>query len=49
MQALKAADRKVLTNAAVEIVGGTPDEFAAFIRAEMDRVGKVIKSASFTN
>jgi tripartite-type tricarboxylate transporter receptor subunit TctC len=49
VQALKAADPKVLTNAAVEIVGGTPDEFAAFIRAEMDRVGKVIKSASFTN
>ena len=49
VQALKAVDPKVLTNAAVEIVGGTPDEFAAFIRAEMDRVGKVIKSASFTN
>jgi tripartite-type tricarboxylate transporter receptor subunit TctC len=49
VQALKAADPRVLTNAAVEIVGGTPDEFAAFIRAEMDRMGKVIKSASFTN
>ena len=49
VQALKAADPKVLTNAAVEIVGGAPDEFAAFIRAEMDRMGKVIKSASFTN
>ena len=49
VQALKAADPRVLTNAAVEIVGGTPDEFATFIRAEMDRVGKVIKSASFTN
>src|SRR5687768_556619 len=49
VQALKATDPKVLTNAAVEIVGGSPDEFAAFIRAEMDRVGKVIKSASFTN
>ena len=49
VQALKAADPRVLTNAAVEIVGGTSDEFAAFIKAEMDRVGKVIKSASFTN
>ena len=49
VQALKAADPKVLTNAAVEIVGGAPDEFAAFIRAEMGRMGKVIKSASFTN
>lgn len=49
VQALRAADPKVLTNAAVEIVGGAPDGFAAFIRAEMDRMGKVIKSASFTN
>ncbi len=49
VQALKASDQKVLANAAIEIVGGSPEEFAGFIKAEMDRMGKVIKSASFIN
>ena len=29
----------------VEVVAGSPDEFAAFIRAEMARMGKMIKAA----
>jgi tripartite-type tricarboxylate transporter receptor subunit TctC len=49
VQALKGTDPKVLTNAAIEVVGSSPEEFGGFIRAEMDRMGKVIKSASFTN
>jgi len=49
VQALKSADPRVLANAGIEIVGGSPEEFAGFIRAEMDRMGKVIKSASFNN
>ena len=49
VQALRSADPKVLFNAGIEIVGGTPEEFAGFIKAEMDRMGKVIRSASFNN
>lgn len=49
VQALKSADAKVLYNAGIEIVGGSPEEFAGFIKAEMDRMGKVIKSGSFSN
>ena len=49
VQGLKGVDPRILSNAGVEIVGGSPDEFAAFIKAEMDRMGKVIKSGSFTN
>jgi tripartite-type tricarboxylate transporter receptor subunit TctC len=48
-QSLKAADQQVLFNAGVEIVGNTPDEFAAFIKSEMTRMGQVIKSAHFNN
>ena len=48
-QALKGADPQVLSNNAVEVVGNTADEFAAFIKAEMARMGPVIKSASFSN
>ena len=48
-QSLKAADQQVLFNAGVEIVGNSPEEFAAFIKSEMTRMGQVIKSASFNN
>ena len=49
VQALKGADAQVLAGNAVEVVGNTPEEFAAFIKAEMARMGPVIKSASFSN
>jgi tripartite-type tricarboxylate transporter receptor subunit TctC len=49
VQALKGADAQVLAGNAVEVVGNTPEEFAAFIKAEMARMGPVIKSAGFSN
>ena len=33
----------------VEVVTGSPEEFAAFIKSEMARMGPVIKSANFSN
>jgi len=49
VQSLKTADTRVLFNAGVEVVGNSPEEFAAFISSEMARMGQVIKSASFNN
>ena len=49
VQGLKAADPQILYSAGVEVVGNTPDEFGAFIKSEMDRMGQVIKGASFSN
>lgn len=49
VQALKGVDQRVLTNSGVEIVGSSPDEFAQFMKAEIERVGKVIKSAAFSS
>lgn len=49
VQSLKGADPKVLFNAGIEIVGNSPAEFAGFIKSEMDRMSRVIKSASFSN
>jgi tripartite-type tricarboxylate transporter receptor subunit TctC len=48
-QALKSADPNVVANAGIEIVAGTPEEFAAFIKSEMERMGAVIRSGSFDN
>jgi len=49
VQALKGVDQKLVFNAGVEIIGGTPDEFTAFIKADMTKMGDVIKSSSFSN
>jgi len=49
VQSLKTTDPKRLTSAGIEIVGNAPEEFAGFIKAEMTRMGQVIKSASFSN
>ena len=49
VQALKAVDPKRLTAAGIEIVAGSPEEFAAFIKSEMARMDKVFKSASFSS
>jgi len=49
VQALKAADPEKITNAGVEIVANTPDEFASFIKADMARMSAVIRSGSFSN
>jgi tripartite-type tricarboxylate transporter receptor subunit TctC len=47
--ALKGVDPKVLAASGVEIVGNAPEEFAAFIKADMGRMSNMLKSAHFTN
>ncbi len=49
VQALKATDPKMIFNAGIEIVGNTPEAFAAFIKADTAKMGEVIKSGSFSN
>src|SRR5262245_17700311 len=49
VQSLKTADPQILFNAGVEVVGSSPDEFAGFIKSEMDRMSRVIKSAGFSS
>jgi tripartite-type tricarboxylate transporter receptor subunit TctC len=44
--ALKMDDvRSRLTNAGIEIQGGTPGQFAAVIRNEIDKWGRIVKEA----
>ena len=38
--------RQKLENLGLEVVGSTPEQFGAFIRAEMDKWGPVIKAAN---
>lgn len=47
--ALKGLDPKVLAVAGVEIIGNAPEEFAAFIKADMGRMSNMLKSAHFSN
>jgi tripartite-type tricarboxylate transporter receptor subunit TctC len=49
VQSLKGADPQVLANSGVEVVGDTSGEFAAFVKSDMARMGKVMKSAHFSN
>jgi tripartite-type tricarboxylate transporter receptor subunit TctC len=49
VQSLKSTDPQILFNAGVEVVGSSPEEFAGFIKSEMDRMSQVIRSASFSN
>ena len=49
VQSLKSTDPQILFNAGIEIVGSSPEEFAAFIKAEMDRMSQVIRSAGFSS
>src|SRR5882762_3033822 len=47
VKALADADvRKKFADLGVEAVSSTPEQFAAFIRAEMDKYGKLIKEAN---
>ena len=48
-QALKAVDSRTVLNAGVEIVGSSAEDFARFIKADMTKMGEVIKSGSFSN
>lgn len=47
--ALKGLDPKLLAVSGVEIIGNTPEEFAAFIKADMSRMSNMLKSAHFSN
>jgi tripartite-type tricarboxylate transporter receptor subunit TctC len=48
-QGVKAADPKIIANNGVEVVASTPEEFTRLIKADMTRMGEVIKSGSFSN
>ena len=48
-QALKATDAAMVFNSGVEIVGNSSEAFARFIKADMTKMGEVIKSGSFSN
>ena len=48
-QALRNLDPKLVANAGVEIVGGSPKDFAQFIKTDMAKMGEVIRSGSFSN
>ena len=46
VRVLNRADvKEKFFNAGVDVVGGTPEQFAAAIKSEMTRLGKVIKDA----
>ena len=47
VQALRGSDQQKISGAGIEIIGGTPDEFLQFIKADMSKMGEVIKSGSF--
>jgi tripartite-type tricarboxylate transporter receptor subunit TctC len=40
--------RKLMASAGVDVATGTPEEFAALLRAELDRWGKVVKETGAT-
>ena len=48
-QALKGLDAQMVFNNGVEVVGGSPEDFARFIKTDMTKMGEVIKSGSFNN
>ena len=48
-QGLRAVDPKLVANNGVEVVASSPEEFLRFIRADMAKMGEVIKSGSFAN
>ena len=47
MLALRGSDQQKIAGAGIEIIGGSPDEFLQFIKADMSKMGEVIKSGSF--
>ncbi len=49
VQGLRGVNPQVLANSGVEIVGNTPEEFAAFLKSDMARMSQVMKSAAFSN
>lgn len=45
--ALHAIDPQIFVNAGIEVVGGSPEEFMQFIKADMARMVPVIKAGGF--
>jgi tripartite-type tricarboxylate transporter receptor subunit TctC len=48
-QALKSSDHDKVAAAGVEVVGSSPEEFTAFMKADVARMADVIRSGSFAN
>ena len=48
-QGVKNTDPQMMANNGVEVIASSPEDFARFIKADMTRMGEVIKSASFSN
>ena len=46
---VKNTDPQMMANNGVEVIASSPEDFARFIKADMTRMGEVIKSASFSN
>jgi tripartite-type tricarboxylate transporter receptor subunit TctC len=49
VQALKNVDAERLFNAGVEVVASSPEEFTAFMKADIARMSEVVRSARFSN
>ena len=49
VQALKSVEPEKLFNAGVEVVGSSPEEFTAFMKADIARMAEVIKGGRFSN
>jgi len=47
--ALHAVDPQIFVNAGIEVVGGSPEEFTQFIKADMARMAPVIKAGGFSS
>lgn len=47
--ALQAVDPQFFANAGIELVGGPPDDFLQFIKADMARMAPVIKAGGFSS
>lgn len=47
--ALRAIDPQIFVNAGIEVVGGAPEEFMQFIKADMARMVPVIKAGGFSS
>ena len=49
VQALKSVEPEKLFSAGVEVVGSSPEEFTAFMKADIARMAEVIKGGRFSN
>jgi hypothetical protein len=49
VQALRNVDAERLFTAGVEVVANSPEDFTAFMKADIARMSEVVKSARFSN